>query len=259
MQDDEFKRKLNPEQYRVMREGGKESEYSGKYWDSFEKGTYKCAACGTALFSSDDKFDSGTGWPSFHKPLNVNDIEFKKEPNINGLLDIRCKKCHSHIGAVVPGEPAYYRISSNAMKFIKDESLPLAEIKDTLEDVRDAQDQILSEPEPDQDSGWERTASYVSSIASFIGGGTAGLIVGAVGAYLICHATCGIGANSATDFTATSTNSITPIATTTKANPKPKTGTTRATSSGASAAPEVTAPSAADGGVFGAPVATTTP
>ena len=71
MNDDELKKKLTPEQYKVMREGGMEPAFTGKYWDEHEKGMYKCAACGQILFSSDAKFDSGTGWPSFTEPANL--------------------------------------------------------------------------------------------------------------------------------------------------------------------------------------------
>jgi methionine-R-sulfoxide reductase len=69
MKEEDFKKKLTPEQYKIMREQGTEAPFSGKYIDNHEKGVYKCAACGTMLFSSDTKFDSGTGWPSFTQPV----------------------------------------------------------------------------------------------------------------------------------------------------------------------------------------------
>ena len=97
---------LLPELYEVARKKGTESPFSGKYWDSHEKGMYKCAICGAELFSSDTKFDSGTGWPSFTEPKNLENIELK--PDYSGGMsrtEVLCKKCGAHLGHVFDDGP----------------------------------------------------------------------------------------------------------------------------------------------------------
>jgi peptide-methionine (R)-S-oxide reductase len=97
---------LTSEQYRVMREKGTEPAFSGKYHDSHEEGMYKCAACGTALFSSDAKFNSGTGWPSFTKPANLENIELKEDTSAGmERTEVLCKNCGSHLGHVFQDGP----------------------------------------------------------------------------------------------------------------------------------------------------------
>lgn len=94
------------ELYEVARRKGTETPFSGKYWDSHEKGMYKCAICGTELFSSDTKFDSGTGWPSFTEPKNLESIELK--PDYSGGMrrtEVLCKRCGAHLGHVFDDGP----------------------------------------------------------------------------------------------------------------------------------------------------------
>jgi peptide-methionine (R)-S-oxide reductase len=99
-------KKLTAEQYEVMKKGGTEPAFSGKYHDSHEKGMYKCAACGVELFSSDTKFDSGTGWPSFTDPANQENIELKEDLSYGmKRTEVVCKNCGSHLGHVFDDGP----------------------------------------------------------------------------------------------------------------------------------------------------------
>ena len=98
---------LSPELRRVAREGGTEAPFTGKYWNEHTKGMYKCAICGTELFSSDTKFDSGTGWPSFTEPANLKNIDLK-EDGTYGMhrTEVVCKNCGAHLGHVFDDGPA---------------------------------------------------------------------------------------------------------------------------------------------------------
>ena len=103
---DKWNGKLTPEQYRVMREKGTEQPFSGKYWNSHEKGMYKCVSCGAELFSADTKFDSNTGWTSFTEPASLENIELKED--LSGGMqrtEVRCKQCGSHLGHVFDDGP----------------------------------------------------------------------------------------------------------------------------------------------------------
>jgi len=106
MKESEWKQKLTPEQYHILREKGTEAPFSGKYYDSHEKGMYTCAACGAELFSSDTKFDSGTGWPSFTEPANLEHVELK-EDTTHGMrrIEVVCKNCGGHLGHVFDDGP----------------------------------------------------------------------------------------------------------------------------------------------------------
>ena len=92
---------LSPELRHVAREQGTEPAFTGKYWNEHEEGMYHCAICGTELFSSETKFDSGTGWPSFTDPVNLERIELRKDENYGmERTEVVCKTCGAHLGHV---------------------------------------------------------------------------------------------------------------------------------------------------------------
>jgi len=106
MNEDKIKKKLKPEEYEVLRKGGTEVPFTGKFLDNKEKGTYKCKVCGGALFSSDTKFDSQTGWPSFTDVISNQNV-ITKEDTSHGInrVEVLCKNCGSHLGHVFPDGP----------------------------------------------------------------------------------------------------------------------------------------------------------
>lgn len=119
---DEWKKKLTKAQYKVLREKGTEPAFTGKYFDHHEKGIYKCAGCGAPLFTSDEKFDSGTGWPSFNEPYEEENIEEKLDTS-HGMrrTEVLCRKCGGHLGHVFNDGPSptgcRYCINSVSLDF----------------------------------------------------------------------------------------------------------------------------------------------
>ncbi len=104
--DEEWKKELTEEQYRILRQKGTEPAFTGKYFDSKDAGMYTCAACGAELFSSETKFDSGTGWPSFTDPVNRENVELKEDMNFDmNRIEVLCKRCGSHLGHVFDDGP----------------------------------------------------------------------------------------------------------------------------------------------------------
>jgi peptide-methionine (R)-S-oxide reductase len=104
--DRDWRDELTPEQYHVLREKGTEAPFTGKYVHTKDDGTYRCAACGAELFSSDTKFESGTGWPSFYEPKNVANVELHEDSS-HGMhrIEVTCGNCGSHLGHVFDDGP----------------------------------------------------------------------------------------------------------------------------------------------------------
>ena len=104
--DDEWRQQLSPDQFRICREKGTEPAFSGNYWDTKETGTYQCVCCGSELFDSSSKFDSGTGWPSFYQAINSEKVATKEDGSLfMRRTEVLCNKCDSHLGHVFPDGP----------------------------------------------------------------------------------------------------------------------------------------------------------
>ena len=102
----EWQKELTPEQYHALRQKGTEPAFSGEYYNLKEKGMYKCAACGGELFSSETKYDSGTGWPSFYAPVSDKNLEMAEDDS-HGMrrIEVKCSRCGSHLGHIFDDGP----------------------------------------------------------------------------------------------------------------------------------------------------------
>jgi len=105
--DSQWRQKLSPEQYEVLRRKGTERPFSGEYVDTKTDGTYVCAGCGAELFTSKAKFDSGTGWPSFYEPANLENVELHTDRSFfMTRTEVLCKRCGGHLGHLFDDGPA---------------------------------------------------------------------------------------------------------------------------------------------------------
>ena len=124
--DAEWQKELNPEQYQVLRKHGTERAFSGAYWDTKDKGIYRCAGCGLPLFDSETKYDSGTGWPSFFQPLSPENIGTEEDRRLfMRRTEVHCAGCGGHLGHVFEDGPEptglRYCMNSAALRFEKKE------------------------------------------------------------------------------------------------------------------------------------------
>lgn len=121
--DEEWKQQLSPQAFKITRHEGTERAFTGLYWDLHDQGVYRCACCGTALFKSDTKFESGTGWPSFWEPIAAENVKTIEDTTFGmRRIAVSCRRCDAHLGHVFPDGPRptglRYCMNSASLDFV---------------------------------------------------------------------------------------------------------------------------------------------
>lgn len=185
MREDDFKKKLNPTQFRLMRTGGgMEEPYLGKYWDVDEHGIYFCAACDAPLFTSLAKFDAETGWPSFRKPATNKAIIVRTDKVLT------CGGCRSTLGTFIDGRDPHYRLNSSALDFVP---MPEIEIPEDGGDTRAiTKEDLKKSAKADAPAAGDigRAGNTFATYAAYAGVAGAGTLIGVLGGVSYATLSC---------------------------------------------------------------------